>query len=223
MERTLKVTGKGKVSVKPDRVCLAFGLEGARENYDEVLRLSAERTECLRECFGKLGFDRAELKTVSFHVNTKYEQYQDEDRLWKKKFAGYEFRHSLKLEFGADSGRMGSVLYAAAHSAAEPEIYIQYTVGDVEEVRNRLIGQAVEDSRRKAEILAEAAGVRLKEVLTVEYSWDGSEGIAGPMNQMREASRGAVLAAEADGVYDCGMEPEDIEVSDRVAVVWAIE
>jgi len=222
MERTLKVTGQGRTAVKPDRVRLVIHLEGTRENYDETLQLSAEKTEQLRDCFGKLGFDRAELKTTAFHVNTKYERCQEKDKSWKQRFAGYEFRHSLKLEFDADSGLTGRVLYAAAHSQAAPRFHIQYTVKDVEAVKNSLIGQAVKDSKVKAEILAQAAGVRLGDILSVDYSWGEVEIVSGPVNQMDEACRGIALTAASEGTYDMGMEPEEIEVSDHVTVIWAI-
>ena len=42
MERTIRVTGKGKLSVKPDMIRLRINIEGMYEEYDETLRKSSD-------------------------------------------------------------------------------------------------------------------------------------------------------------------------------------
>ncbi|MEG2013304.1 MAG: SIMPL domain-containing protein, partial [Anaerovoracaceae bacterium] len=71
MERTIRVTGKGKISVKPDRIRLLLNLEDIRETYDETLQQSTEQVEILKDTFEKLGFARTDLKTLTFNVDTK--------------------------------------------------------------------------------------------------------------------------------------------------------
>ena len=71
MERTIRVTGKGKISVKPDTIRLLIELEGGAKDYDETMRMSTEQTEIVKECFEKLEFQRSDVKTMSFNfVNT---------------------------------------------------------------------------------------------------------------------------------------------------------
>lgn len=75
MERIIKVTGKGKISIKPDLIRLLINLEDKRETYEETVEQSTLQLEMLRDCFAKLGFERADLKTINFNVNTEYESY----------------------------------------------------------------------------------------------------------------------------------------------------
>ena len=220
MEKTIKVTGKGNISVKPDMIRLLITLEGMKESYEETLVLHTEQIEGLAECFAKLGFARAELKTLSFHVDTEYENYNDGNNVWKKRFKGYKFVHGMKLEFEADNKRLGRVLYALANSQIKPEFRICYTVKDTEAVKNALLGRAVEDSKIKAEVLAKAAGVKLGDILTIDYSWGEVEFISSPMSRMALAC----APAEVNQVdsYAMDIEPDDIDVSDTVTVIWSI-
>lgn len=219
MERTMRVTGKGKLSVKPDRIRLLLDLQQVCETYEEALRLSTEQTESLKDSLEGLGFARTDLKTLRFNVDTEYENYRDENNVWKNRFLGYKFTHAMKLEFDADNGKLGQVLYALAHGAVHPEFHINYTVKDAEAAKNRLLAKAVADSKEKAQVLAEAAGVTLCDIVTIDYSWGEIEFISRPVERCMTMS--AKNAASADG-YSLDIEPDDIDVTDTVTVVWEI-
>ena len=68
MMRTIKVTGKGKIAVKPDMIRIYVDMEGLCKEYEETLRRSTEDTELLKDLFEKLGFQRKDLKTVYFKI-----------------------------------------------------------------------------------------------------------------------------------------------------------
>ena len=150
MERIIKVTGKGQISVKPDLIRLVLHMEDMRETYEETLQQSTIQVEMLKDCFEKLGFRRSDLKTLNFSVDTEYESYQDSNKAWKQRFVGYKYIHALKIEFDADNQRLGQVLYALAHAPIRPEFRINYTVKDTEKAKNQLLGKAVEDSKEKS-------------------------------------------------------------------------
>ena len=80
MERTIRVTGKGNLSVKPDTVRLVMTMEGMKEEYDAALEESAHMTEYLKQMFSDLGFDCEDIKTLNFHVSAEYESYQAKDK-----------------------------------------------------------------------------------------------------------------------------------------------
>jgi len=215
MDRTIKVTGGGRIAVKPDTLRLLIDLRDRQKSYEDTLQQSACQMEKLKDCVEKLGFARTDLKTISFRVDTRYES----DKSWKQKFVGYEFRHSLKLEFDIDNQLLGKLLYALAQSPVEPELRIVYMVKDAEKAKNLLLEKAVEDSRKKAELLTKAAGVALGEVVTIDYSWEEMEIVAKPMNLLRAAGD---FAARGQS-YQMDMEPEDIDLSDHVTVIWSIQ
>ena len=217
--RTIRVTGKGQIKVRPDMTRITMSLEGLYEDYSETLRLSSQDTETLKDILSGFGFERSDLKTLNFSVDTEYESYKDRDGSYKQRFTGYRYRHMLKVEFDSDNERLGKILYALANGNVRPEFRISYTVKDPEATKNTLLGKTVKDAREKASVLTEAAGIGLKDIQSIDYSWGEIDFEYRPMN-------GGILAercmAEPTAAYSLDIEPDDIEVSDTVTVVWEI-
>lgn len=84
MERTIKVTGRGKVSVKPDRIRLVITQTDTRREHSETMEASAENKMVLNRVMELVGLEKSELKTLSFHVDTAYESYQEKNA-WKRR------------------------------------------------------------------------------------------------------------------------------------------
>lgn len=222
MERTIRVTGKGNLSVKPDTVRLIMTVEGMNEEYDKAVEESALMTEEIKNVFEKLGFDRNSLKTLYFNISAEYESYQARDKSWQRRFEGYKFVHQTKIEFPADNTRLGKTLYALGHSVIRPEFRIEYTVAEPEKCKNELLARAIMDSKEKAEVLTKAADVSLGDILTIDYSWGEIEFVSRPMEKMM-LEECCLREAPMSGAYDMDIDPDDIEVSDNVTVVWSIQ
>ncbi len=169
--RTIRITGKGQVRLKPDVTRITITLTGLYKDYSETLRRSSEDTETLKDVLSGFGFARSDLKTLNFDVDTEYESYRDKNNNYKQRFTGYRFRHMLKVEFSSDNERLGKVLYALANCSVHPEFRISYTVKDPEAAKNLLLGKAVADAKDKAAVLTGAAGVSLKDIQSIDYSW----------------------------------------------------
>ena len=217
--RTIRVTGKGQIKVRPDMTQITMSLEGLYKDYNETLRLSSQDTETLKDILSGFGFERSDLKTLNFSVDTEYESYKDRDGSYKQRFTGYRYRHMLKVEFDSDNERLGKILYALANGKVRPDFRISYTVRDPEATKNTLLGKAVKDAREKVSVLTEAAGIVLKDIQSIDYSWGEIDFEYRPMD-------GGILAercmAEPTAAYSLDIEPDDIEASDTVTVVWEI-
>ncbi len=216
--RIIRVKGKGQIKAKPDVTRIMLTLEGTYRDYGETLRSSSQQTEQLKDILAPFGFERCDLKTVSFDVDTEYESFKEKE-VYKQRFAGYKFRHCMKLEFDSDNERLGKVLYALAGCPLNPEFCISYTVKDREAVKNELLGRAVKDAKAKAYVLAESAEVKLGEIKSIDYSWAEIDFEVRPMSRAYAAP--VALDSRAAG-FDMDIEPDDIEVTDTVTVVWEI-
>ena len=217
--RTIRVTGKGQIKVKPDMTRITMTITDVCNEYSETLRRSSEDTEALKGVLSGFGFENTDLKTLSFNVDTEYESYRDKNNDYKQRFVGYRFNHILKVEFESDNERLGKILYALAHCSIRPEFRISYTVKDSEATKNLLLGKAVTDAKEKAVVLTQAGGVALKDVQSIDYSW-------GEINVEYSPMRGAMLMecceAPMAKSYDLDIEPDDIDISDTVTVIWEI-
>ena len=220
MDKTMKITGKGKVSVKPDIIRLNMTMEESYKEYEVTLRQSSETTKILKELFVSLGFKNDDLKTRSFDINTKYESYKAKDQSWKKRLIGYTYTHHMFIEFDADTKKLGEILYALAHSVITPEISIEYTVSDPEKHKDKLLKNAIEDSKHKAEVLSNAADVKLGDIVSIDYSWGEINFVSEPIQNFAFASAEKTTGRVG---YDIDIEADDIDVTDTVTVIWNIK
>lgn len=218
MGRNIRVTGKGKLSVKPDTIRLAIKAVGIYPDYEKTIKESADQTKALRESLEKSGLSGKKLKTKEFSIQSEYESYRDEHDDYKKRFIGYKFEHHTEIQFPNDNDQLGRTLYELSHCSIEVEFKIFYTVSNPEKVKNDLLKKAVEDSKGKAEILAESAGVSLGEIEHIDYSWGELQILSQPIDNF--AVEPMVLGARAS--YDIDIEADDIDVDDIVTIVWEI-
>ena len=77
MERTIRVTGKGKLAVKPDLIELTLSIKDIKKEYNELLKRSSSATNEVKELLEKIGFERKNIKTKSFDINIEYDSYRD--------------------------------------------------------------------------------------------------------------------------------------------------
>ena len=217
--RTIRVTGKAQLKLKPDTTRITMTLEGIYPEYSDTLQHSSEDTEALRDLLSGFGFARSDLKTLSFGIDTEYESYREQE-VYKQRFLGYRFRHQLKVEFPSDNQRLGRILYALSNGAVSPEFRLSYTVSDPETARNELLGKAVQDAKEKAAVLSRAAGVSLRCIESIDYSWGEIDIEYRPMDNMLRAKAAQPLMAAS---YTMDIEPDDIELTDTVTVIWEIE
>ena len=221
-ESTIRVSGKGMLRLKPDITRITITLKGCYKEYAESLKRSSEDTESLKDVLAGLGFERTDLKTLSFNIQIRTESYQTKDHEWKERFVGYEFYHMLKVDFPSDRERLGKILYALAHAKVQPELQLSYTVKDPEASKNALLAAAMADARAKASVLAGAAGAKLGGILRIDYSFAQIDFTCRPMNGNLMMAKAYGASDECACSYDMDIEPDDIEVSDIVTVVWTL-
>lgn len=217
--RTIRVTGKGSVSVKPEITCLKITFEGVYKDYEETVRQSAEKTKLLREAIEKSGLPGEDLKTKDFSIDSEYESYRDHNDDYRRRFIGYKFYHRTEIQFPNDNKLLGRILYELSVCSVKVEFSIDYTVKDKDAVKREALKRAVENSRLKAEIMTTAAGVKLGEVQSIDYSWGEINIRTSPIEMLQMSSKSML----AEPSYDIDIEPDDIDVADTVTIIWEIK
>lgn len=211
--RTIKIVGTGTLRVHPDTTVITMELTGISPMYSEAVEMSAQRTDMLKAALSPLGFDRTDIKTLSFDIEANYESYE-ENGAYRRRLTGYSFTHRAKLSFASDNLRLGNILAALADCEAKPLIEISYTVRDSEAAKNTLLANAVSDARKKAETLTAAAGVKLCDIQSIEYSRTETDMSIRPMMKCLDSRESSCLP---------DIDPDDINLSGTVTVTWQIE
>jgi len=219
MPRTITVKGMGRVTTAPDYVVISMSLEAHEQDYEATMELAAKKIEQLNASLEEIGFEKKTVKTTNFNVRTDYERVKDRSGNYKSVFNGYICSHRLKVEFDFETKRLAQTLYAISRCLAQPELSISFTVKDPSAVNKELLKSATINAKEKAQILCEASGVELGQLLTIDYNW-GELNIVSHTDYMLEEK---CMAMPVGGLADIDIEPDDIDVSDTATFVWEIK
>ncbi len=216
MNRTITVRGTGHITLKPDQIVITLTLRSLKKNYEQAMDLSSKMLSLLKQSLSEIGFGESDLKTARFNVRTEHESICDKNGNYRTVFKGYVCEHDLKLEFDFDSKRLAQVLSAVSGCLADPELSIRFTVKDQNAAADALLQSAAENARHKAQILAASSGVKLGQIVTIDYNW-------GELNIFSQTDFAMEKRCMSMNAGSIDMNPEDIELSDSAAFVWEIE
>ena len=219
MERTIRVTGTGEISIKPDLTIINLEFRRVFPSYEETLKAAAQDITIVKKALKGIGLGPDSVKTTDFNVGINYEYYYDENNRSQKRFNGYFCEQSLKIKFDVDNNLLGKVLYQLAIIDINSEFNIVYGVKDMEKAKNELLAKAIKDSKEKAKIITESAGVELGDIVDINYSWLDIE------FRTREYTLARPMMSrslDTKGRFDIDIDPDDIKKSDNITVVYQI-
>lgn len=214
MKRTITAKGTAILSVKPDTVQLTLTISAHSKDYAEASDEASAQAEAVKAALKQAGFDEDSLKTANFSVSAEYQTVHDEQGNYSRVFTGYFCLFTLRMSFSLDLAVLGKTLAAIGESGACPELSLDFTVKNQAALKEKLLEKAAEEARRNAKILCHASGVKLGELVHIDYSW----GEAG----MLSATRCALKSDMAFSAGAVNIVPEDIELQESAAFTWAI-
>lgn len=196
--------------VMPDRVTFKICFEGSKRTKDECLAdYSADRAR-IAKALAPFGLDK-ELTCK------RYSCYSRTTRK-KNTVLGYSYYAHESIETDLASVDHAAVWQALNTCGVRADMDVSFGIKDRRAAEDVLIAKAVGQARANAQVLAEAAGVKLAGVKHISYNSDSRD------------YDWCVCEAAPAGVPDDGegdektvIEPEPVEVSCSVDVEWWIE
>ena len=220
MNRTITVKGVGSASVRPDYITISVTVESVCKGYNEAMEDAARRIEKLQDAVIGPGYQKEDLKTISFDLDARYESFHDQQGNYKREFSGYAVTYRLKLSFDMDSKQLAKVIGAISESGAAPELSIAFTVKEPAKVSEVLLISATENAKAKAAILCKASGNELGQLLSIDYNWDELNVVSRTRYAMEDSIQPLMAKSRLNAPE---IEPDDINVSDTVTFTWEIK
>ena len=190
----LTVSGSGTVLVESD---LAVVTVGVREASTDVLVAQStvnEKIAAIKQSLLDAGAKESEINTDSINIYANYD-YSDNTEV----IVGYTANNTLSVRT-TDIDNVGALIDAAFAAGANTLDNVQFTVQDDSEAREQALTKAVEDARRKAEVLAAAAGLQIASIASIAesgvYTYDSMRNYA-MMDEATTESGGAGTLVQA--------------------------
>ena len=189
----ITVSGTGEIPVSADNAVVSLGVN-IRESDVLTAQQEANRiTAAIREALTALGIPQDCLKTDLLNVYVIYD-YRGGD----EKVSGYNVSSTLAVKV-TDMDKVGPVIDAAFAAGANTLSVITYSATDTEEAKAEALKKAVTDAKTKADILAEASGLKITGIETVTeggtYSYENSAGNFRTLGKEEASDTGTVVEA----------------------------
>jgi uncharacterized protein YggE len=190
----MTVAGEAEVVATPDLATVSLGAEGRGQTAIEAMNATSAALDGILSRLKALGIEEKDIQTSDLSVDAETRWDRDTDT---QVFVGYRAYNALNVrvrDMELLSDVLGNVLTEGANRLGG----VRFTMQDAGPLRAKAREQAVKDAMAKAELFAEAAGVRVGRVIsiddTAEPLVEGPRVIAEPM-LMEEAQGKAVPVA----------------------------
>lgn len=215
--KTITVKGLGKVTKSPDSIIINMKLLSFDKEYDLSMEKATKNLEEINSSLINIGFCKDMIKTTDFNVYTKYDNVRVENT-YKYTFMGYECQQALKIQFDMDIKKLANVCSVISKCNAEPEITVHFTIKNPKELNEELLKSAATNASEKAKILCEATGVKLGDLVNIDYNWHDLNTYS---NTNYHLEKRCLVASTMQNNID--ITPDDIDFSEEVTFIWEIK
>lgn len=160
-DQVITVTGHGTASAMPDVAEVEMTVGVVAGTADSSLALAAQTVQAVLDSIAGLGLGEVDFVTTQFRLQPGRTHPRTGDPI----------EHRVQNSFTVRIHGAGSITDAihAALRAADVQIgAVRFRVEDEAELRRRALAAAIEDGRRKAQLIAEDLGARLGELLRAD-------------------------------------------------------
>lgn len=201
----LSVSGDGVARIAPDMATVQLGVTSQADSANAAMDQNSQQQAAVIKALTDAGIEESQIQTSGLNLNPLMKYGEDQ----APSVTGYQASNIVTVRV-ADLARLGEVLDAIVSAGANEINGITFSREDGSDAQDDARRQAVADARRKAEVLAEAAGLTLGPVLTIRDS-QSSGGAPRPMMRME--------ATMADSVP---VQAGEMEMSSRVDIDYAL-
>jgi len=207
----ISVTGEGKVSAAPDLAIVSLGVSALRPSVAEAREAAAVGLQGMIDAMRSRGIEEKDIQTSNLSIYPEYDYRGDTQTL-----RGFRVTNQVTAKI-RDIDVTGDVIDAAVAAGGNDTTInsIAFTIDDPESLREEARRAAVEDARRKADVLAQASGVSVGEPISIS---EGSVAYPEPVYADRAALDEAAQAGGATPIQE-----GELDVIVNVTVTWNIE
>lgn len=168
---TLNANGTGAVSVVPDIAIVTIGVVSRAETARAALDANNADLAKVIATIQSTGVEDTDIGTSGFSVNPIYESRPKPASSAEKapRIVGYQVSNEVRVTI-RDIADSGAILDKVVTAGANQIGSIQFDVSDREAPADEALKQAIAEATRKANIMADAAGVDLVRILDINAS-----------------------------------------------------
>jgi uncharacterized protein YggE len=209
-QRTLNVSGPGKVFITPDIAYINIGVHTEHEDVGQALDLNNQQAQEVVNALRNRGVDPKDIQTSSFNIYPNQQYSPSGEQLGTRYVVDNMVYVTVR-----DLSALGTLLETVVSSGANSINGISFDVEDKTQATADARKQAIDQARKLAQEMAAAAGVELGQVVNINVSISQS---FSPYDMYgRGGGNGAAVAAEVP------ISSGQMVISAEVALTYEIQ
>ena len=194
-ETKITVSGSGNTLVPADTAIVSLGITARDKDVLKAQQKANEVIAAIRAVLTENGIAPEDINTGYLNIYAMYDYTEGMEEI-----SAYNANSTLAIRL-TDMEIVGQVIDLAFGAGANTLNGIEFSASDTDEARAEALKKAVQDARAKAEILAEAAGLKITQIVEISegatYSYDSGANVfrAKGIETEEDASAATVVQA----------------------------
>ncbi len=203
---TITVTGSASVTLKADYAQVTVGVSTKAPTVEEASEKNTAAIHAVIAALMEAGVLEDDIATSNYSVGAEY----DYSSFGGQTLTGYNVSNQLNVII-RDMEHIGATLDKATAAGANTIYNIQFLSTKADAAQDEATAYAVQDAMRRAELLANAAGLQLGSIVSI------SDSVAGYSVVTRSYKSNLMMDATSNAIL-----PDDASVSASVTIVFEL-
>lgn len=161
---TISVSGEGRVEVVPDLATVSLGVTTDADTASAAMAANSDAVAQVLERLKAAGIEPRDVQTSGLSLGPRYDYGRGDGT--PPKLVGYTVSNMVTVRVRA-LDKLGGVLDGVVADGANTLNGLGFGLAEDGEARDEARRRAVADARRRAELYAEAAGVKLGRLVSI--------------------------------------------------------
>jgi len=181
IEKLVTVTGEGTVAAAPDSAVIRLGVSSQGKTARAASDANAREMTVVLAAIKESGVADRDIQTTALSLQPQY----DPNKTGAARLIGFQANNQVTVKI-RDVARLPSVLDRAIAGGANEMSGVEFIVSEQGKLLDKARIEAIADARRKAELYAAAAGMKVGRVMAIS-----EEGSAPPQRAFQALRAGA--------------------------------
>lgn len=162
LEKLVTVSGEATVSAVPDAATIRIGVSSQGKTARAASETNAKDMSAVIAAMKDAGIPDRDIQTSSLSLQPQYDQKQNVG----SRLVGFQVNNIVTIKL-RDIGRLATVIDRAIAAGANEMSGIEFEVSEHSKLLDQARAAAVADARRKAELYAGAASMKIGRVMAI--------------------------------------------------------
>ena len=203
---TITVSGNATVTLKADYAQVTVGVSTKAPTVEEASQKNTAAIHAVIAALTEAGVLEEDIATSNYSVNAEY----DYSSMGGQRLTGYNVSNQLNVTI-RDMEHIGATLDKATAAGANNIYNIQFLSTKADAAMDEATAYAVQDAMRRAQLLADAAGLQLGNIVSITDTVTGYGGMPRTYKSTMDSAAGNSIL------------PDDASVSASVTIVFELK